>query len=90
MVSVLNPKSIGFFAAFGPQFRDPAAPLAAQVAVLVVPFTAIGGVNVACRALLAGRLSGAVRRPALRRALNRGGGATLVAAGAATPALWRA
>ncbi|MDO9709066.1 hypothetical protein [Paracraurococcus lichenis] len=41
-------------------------------------------------ALLAGRLSGAVTRPAVRRGLNRLGGTLLIGAGLATAAMRRA
>lgn len=90
VVTVLNPKSIGFFVAFVPQFLDPNAPVAAQGATLLATFVGIGGLNVLGYALLASRVSGAVRRRSVRRALNRAGGAMLMAAGAATAALRRA
>jgi threonine/homoserine/homoserine lactone efflux protein len=90
VVTVLNPKSIGFFVAFVPQFLSPASPLAPQGAVLVATFTLLGAINAMAYALLAGRLSDAVRRPSARRLLNRLGGGMLMAAGAATAALRRA
>jgi threonine/homoserine/homoserine lactone efflux protein len=89
LVTALNPKSIAFFVAFVPQFLDPARPFAAQAAVLVASFVTLGAVNAAGYALLAGRLSGAVRRPAVRRAFNRTGGVLLVGAGVATAAMRR-
>jgi threonine/homoserine/homoserine lactone efflux protein len=45
--------------------------------------TGSGATNAAAYARLAARLSGAVRRPGLRRGLNRVGGAMLVGAGLA-------
>jgi threonine/homoserine/homoserine lactone efflux protein len=83
VVTALNPKSIVFFVAFVPQFLDPARPFLAQAAVLVATFVVLAALNAAIYALLAARLSGAVRRPGLRRALNRTGGAVLVGAGVA-------
>jgi threonine/homoserine/homoserine lactone efflux protein len=60
-----------------------------QAAILVATFVTLAALNAASYALLAARLSGAMRRPGLRRALNRMGGALLVAAGL-TVALRRA
>jgi threonine/homoserine/homoserine lactone efflux protein len=53
-------------------------------------FVTLAAVNAGIYALLAARLSGAVRRPAVRRAFNRSGGALLVGAGIATAAMRRA
>jgi threonine/homoserine/homoserine lactone efflux protein len=83
VVTALNPKSIVFFVAFVPQFLDPARPFLAQAAILVATFVTLGALNAAAYAVLAARLSGAVRRPSWRRALNRTGGAVLVGAGCA-------
>lgn len=58
--------------------------------VLVPTFVAMAALNAALYALLAARLSGAVRRPAVRRALNRTGGTMLIGAGLATAAMRRA
>jgi threonine/homoserine/homoserine lactone efflux protein len=81
VVTALNPKGIVFFVAFVPQFLDPARPFVGQAAILVATFVALAAANAAAYAVLAARLSGAVRRPGLRRALNRAGGAVLVGAG---------
>jgi threonine/homoserine/homoserine lactone efflux protein len=83
VVTALNPKGIVFFVAFVPQFIDPARPFLPQAAILVATFVTLAALNAAAYALLAARLSGAVRRPGLRRALNRVGGAVLVGAGLA-------
>ncbi|MBY0339414.1 MAG: LysE family translocator [Acetobacteraceae bacterium] len=90
VVTVLNPKSIGFFVAFVPQFIAADRALLPQGAALVATFTALGVVNAMAYARLAGRISSAVRRPRVRRALNRAGGGMLMAAGAATAMLKRA
>lgn len=87
LVTALNPKSIAFFVAFVPLFLDPARPFPAQAAVLVASFVTLAAANAALYALLAARLSGAVRRPGVRRAVNRCGGAMLMGAGAATAAM---
>jgi threonine/homoserine/homoserine lactone efflux protein len=90
LVTALNPKSIAFFVAFVPQFLDPGRPFLPQAAILVASFVTLGAGNALAYALLAGRLSGAVQRPGLRRALNRVGGGMLMGAGLATAALRRA
>lgn len=87
VVTALNPKSIAFFVAFVPLFLDPARPFLPQAVVLVASFVTLAAANAAIYALLAARLSGAVRRPGVRRAFNRGGGALLMGAGAATAAM---
>jgi threonine/homoserine/homoserine lactone efflux protein len=81
VVTALNPKAIVFFVAFVPQFLDPSRSFPTQAAILVATFVTLAAANAGAYALLAARLSGAVRRPGLRRALNRTGGAVLVGAG---------
>jgi threonine/homoserine/homoserine lactone efflux protein len=81
VVTALNPKSIVFFVAFVPMFVDPARPFLPQSAILVATFVTLAAANAALYALLAARLSGAVRRPGPRRVLNRTGGAMLIGAG---------
>jgi threonine/homoserine/homoserine lactone efflux protein len=90
VVTALNPKSIAFFVAFAPQFVSPAAPFLPQAALLVASFVALAALNALAYALLAGRLSGAVARAAVRRGFNRVGGGMLIGAGIATAAMRRA
>jgi len=90
VVTALNPKSIAFFVAFVPQFINPARDFTTQALVLVPTFVAMAAVNAALYAVLAARLSGAVRRPTVRRWLNRTGGTMLIGAGLATAAMRRA
>ena len=90
LVTVLNPKSIAFFVAFLPQFLDPARPYLPQAALVLVTFVGLGALNALGYAVLAGKLSDAVRRVSVRRAFNRMGGAMLVGAGVATAAMRRA
>ncbi len=89
VVTALNPKGIVFFVAFVPLFIDPQASFLPQAAVLVGSFVALAALNAALYAVLAARLSGLVRRPGVRRAFNRGGGAVLVGAGLATAMMRR-
>lgn len=90
VVTALNPKSIAFFVAFVPQFISPAAPFLPQAALLVPTFVAMAAGNAALYALLAARMSGAVRKPRVRRLINRAGGSVLIGAGAATALMKRA
>lgn len=87
VVTALNPKGIAFFVAFVPLFVDAGSPFLPQAVVLVASFVTLAAVNAAVYALLAARLSGAVRRPGVRRTLNRCGGTVLVGAGLATAAM---
>lgn len=89
VVTALNPKSIAFFVAFVPQFVSAGSAFAPQAAILIASFVAMAAVNAALYALLAGRLAGAVRRPAVRRFVNRAGGTMLIGAGVATAAMRR-
>lgn len=58
LVSSTNPKSLVFYAAFFPQFVNPAAPAAAQLIVLSVTFLAIFSSGVAGYAVLASKVRG--------------------------------
>jgi threonine/homoserine/homoserine lactone efflux protein len=89
LVTATNPKGIAFFVAFVPQFLDLTRPFLPQAAVLVATFVTLGAANALGYALLAGRLSGAIRRPGTRRVLNRTGGSLLIGAGFATALLGR-
>ena len=89
LVTVLNPKSIGFFIAFVPQFLDPTAPLAPQFTVMISSFVGLGGLNALAYALLAGQLRRQITRPAILAWLQRGGGAVLIGMAAFTATLQR-
>jgi threonine/homoserine/homoserine lactone efflux protein len=78
LVSLTNPKTLAFYAAFLPQFLDPAAPLGRQMAVLSVAFVATALVIDGGWAVLAGRARGLVAR--YGRVRNRLTGAVLVGA----------
>lgn len=82
-VTALNPKSIAFFLAFTPQFLDPARAYAPQAAILTATFVALGALNAAIYATLAGRLATLLRGGASRW-MERAGGAVLIAMGALT------
>ena len=87
-VTALNPKSIVFFVAFLPQFLDLAAPVAPQMMIFEATFLPLAALNALGYALLASAARRTIRRPAVRRAVNRTGGSILIGAGLFT-VLWR-
>ena len=90
LVTLLNPKSIGFFVAFVPQFIDPATPFAPQFTVMIATFVGLGGVNALAYALLAATLRSKVARPDRMAWLQRGSGAVLIGLAVFTTTLRRA
>ncbi|MEQ9693752.1 LysE family translocator [Shimia sp. SDUM112013] len=89
-VTALNPKSIGFFIAFVPQFVDPARAVLPQFAVMIATFVGLATLNVLIYALAADRLRAQISRPAVLRAMTRAGGLTLIGMGVFTATLRRA
>jgi threonine/homoserine/homoserine lactone efflux protein len=77
-VSLTNPKTLAFYAAFLPQFLDPAKPLGPQMAILSVTFVAVALIIDSGWALLAARARGGVAR--FGRLRNRLTGAALIGA----------
>lgn len=90
VVTALNPKGIAFFIAFLPQFVNKTAPLVPQLILLGATFVALGVLNAALYALLAGSVRERIQRPATLRLINRTGGSVLIGAGLLTAALRRA
>jgi homoserine/homoserine lactone efflux protein len=81
LVTIANPKSLVFLAAFFPQFVDASRPLGPQLVILGTSFLAIGFVFTALWAVAAGRTRGWLtsrRRLVLR---NRISGSLLIGAG---------
>ncbi len=89
-VTALNPKSIGFFIAFVPQFLSPDKPLLPQFSVLIVTFVGLAALNALAYALLADQLRTRISKPSVFQWLTRIGGITLIAMGALTATLRRA
>ena len=81
MVSATNPKTLLFYAAFFPQFVDPALPPGFQMVVLSVTFVAIALVFDGSYALLAGRARRWFANERRARVRNRVTGTLLIGAG---------
>lgn len=81
LVSSTNPKSLVFYAAFFPQFLDPAAPPAPQLMALSATFMAIFSTGVSLYVLAAGRLGRVVTGAGWQRATNHAVAALLIGAG---------
>ncbi len=78
LVSLTNPKTLAFYAAFLPQFLDASAPLGRQMAILSTTFVATALIVDGGWALLAGRARPVLSR--FGRARNRLTGAVLIGA----------
>jgi threonine/homoserine/homoserine lactone efflux protein len=66
-VTVLNPKSIGFFAAFLPQFIDPARSIMIQSLVMLATFVSFGALNAVAYGYAANHLQAHLNRPCIKR-----------------------
>jgi threonine/homoserine/homoserine lactone efflux protein len=81
VVTALNPKSIVFFVAFLPQFFDLTHALPLQMVILEVTFLVLATLNAALYGLLASMARDTVRKPKVRRIVNRTGGSLMIGAG---------
>lgn len=81
VVNATNPKTLVFYAAFFPQFVDPARPHGAQIALLCLTFLVIQTLLDGSYALLGGRLRPWLASRARARLRNRVTGAFLIGAG---------
>ena len=89
MVTLGNPKSLIFLAAFLPQFLTPGAPLAPQVALMAPTFLLIGFIITALWALVAGHARRWFQGPRRLKLRNRVAGGLMIGAGAALAAVRR-
>ncbi len=81
VVDATNPKTLFFYAAFFPQFIDPARPLGPQLALLCVTFFTIQTLLDVSYALLGGRLRAHLSSRRRARLRNRVTGGFLIGAG---------
>jgi len=80
-VNITNPKGTVFLMAVVPQFLDPAAPLAAQYAIIAATLCFTDLVAMGCYTTLAARVLRLLRTPGHIRWINRSFGALFVLAG---------
>ena len=90
VVTLLNPKSTGFFLAFVPQFIDPTRPTLPQFGAMIAIFVGLGGLNAIAYALMASQLRRRITRPSVISGLRTGGGVVLIAMAAFATTLRRA
>ena len=90
VVTALNPKSIGFFIAFVPQFVDPSAAIGPQFTIMIITFVGFATLNALAYALMADKLRSTISRPSVIQWLTRAGGFALIAMAALTATLRRA
>ena len=81
VVNATNPKTLFFYAAFFPQFVDPAGPLPLQLILLCATFLIIATLLDGSYALLGGRLRGLLGAPRWSRLRKRLTGSLLIGAG---------
>ena len=81
LVNVTNPKSLVFYAAFFPQFIDPAAAAGPQLLLICVTFFAIATIFDTSYALAAGRVRQHLLSPRGARIRARVSGSLLIGAG---------
>lgn len=83
LIGVTNPKPLAFYAAFFPQFLNPAEPAAPQLLLLAITFVVVAILSDGTYALAAGRLAPYLKGQRAQRISNRIAGTVLVASGAA-------
>lgn len=83
LIGVTNPKPLIFYAAFFPQFINPAEPASPQLLLLAVTFLAVAILSDGTYALAAGRLAPYLKARRAQLISNRITGTVLIASGAA-------
>ncbi len=82
VVTIFNPKSLIFIAAFLPQFIDTTRPLGMQFAIIVPTFLGITFTVTSTWALVAGKASGYFKSRQTLKSVFRAAGALMIIAGA--------
>jgi threonine/homoserine/homoserine lactone efflux protein len=81
LISVTNPKTLAFYAAFFPQFIDTTRPQLPQFILLAVTFVLVGALSDGAYAVAAGRLAPYLKNPRAQKIRNRLTGVVLAGAG---------
>ncbi len=81
VVTILNPKSLIFIAAFLPQFIDSTRPIGLQFAYIAPTFLLIGFTVTAVWAIVAGKASGLLQNQRAFTSVLRGSGGLMIVAG---------
>lgn len=81
IVTILNPKSLVFIAAFLPQFIDATRPIGLQFAFIAPTFLLIGFTVTAVWAIVAGKASGLLQSQKAFTSVLRGSGGLMIIAG---------
>lgn len=81
LISLTNPKTLAFYAAFFPQFIAADRPAMPQLVLLALSFLAVSALSDGTYALAAGRLAPHLKSPRAQAIRNRTTGAVLAAAG---------
>jgi len=87
ITTMLNPKIIGFFIAFFPQFIVSNSPMLPQLLILGTTFLILAFIIMAGYGVLAGQMRRWFKEPNALQMMNRTSGATLIGAGLMTAAL---
>ena len=80
-ISLTNPKTLAFYAAFFPQFIDASKPQTPQMLLLAVTFVALGAVSDGTYAVASGHLAPFLKSPRAQKIRNRLTGSVLTLAG---------
>ena len=80
-ISLTNPKTLAFYAAFFPQFIDASKPQTPQMVLLAITFVALGAVSDGTYAVAAGRLAPFLKSMRAQKIRNRLTGSVLALAG---------
>lgn len=81
LISLTNPKTLVFYAAFFPQFIDPAKPVLSQTILLAVTFVLLGLISDGTYGVAAGHLAPFIKSPRAQKIRNRTTGVVLTLTG---------